>query len=97
MAYFHPWTLRQQDAEEDHVPFAGCLRNRSTWEEYLSTWLKGNVIFQESALYISNLQSSYRVRPRHPNDDARSDEDPSDEEFVLTEAALEKAMRSRWT
>ena len=26
MAYFHPWTLRKDDAQEDHVPFAGSLR-----------------------------------------------------------------------
>ena len=44
MSYFHPWTLRQEDAEENHVPFAGCLRNLSTWEGSLATWLDGNVI-----------------------------------------------------
>ena len=37
----------------------------------------------------------YRVRPRDPNDDARSDEDFSDEELVLTEAALEQALKTR--
>ena len=30
-----------------------------------------------------------------PNDDARSDEDFSDEEFVLTEAQLEQALKTR--
>ena len=39
--------------------------------------------------------SVYRARPRDPNDDARSDEDFSDEEFVSTEEALEQAMKSR--
>ena len=26
MAYFHPWTLKTDYAQEDHVPFAGRLR-----------------------------------------------------------------------
>ena len=37
----------------------------------------------------------YRVRPRDPNDDARFDEDFSDGEMVLTEEALEQAMKTR--
>ena len=27
MSYFHPWTLRQEDAEDNHVTFAGGLPN----------------------------------------------------------------------
>ena len=79
MAYFHPWTLRKDDAQEDHVPFAGSLRNCSTWEEYLASWLDGSVICKESARYICNVLSVHRVRLRDPNDGARSDEDFSDE------------------
>ena len=37
----------------------------------------------------------YRVRPCDPNDDARSDEDFSDEEFVLTEAQLAESLKIR--
>ena len=37
----------------------------------------------------------FRVRPRDPNDDARSDADFSDEGIVLTEAALEQALNTR--
>ena len=58
MTYFYPWTLRSQEADEDHVPVAGCLRNCLTWEEYLATWLDGNVISKESARYISNCLSA---------------------------------------
>ena len=58
-------------------------------------WLEGNVISQESARYISNFLSVYRVRSRDLNDDARSDEDFSDEELVLTEADLEQASKTR--
>ena len=39
--------------------------------------------------------SVYRVRSCDPNDDARSDEDFSDKEIVLTEAQLEQALKTR--
>ena len=37
----------------------------------------------------------YRVRPRDPNDDARSDEYFEDEKLTLDENLLERAMQSR--
>ena len=51
MSYFHPWTLRQEDAEDNQVPFAGCLRNLSTWEDDLATWLDG-MLYPKKAQYI---------------------------------------------
>ena len=96
MAYFHPWTLRADDEESDAVPFAGRLRgNDESWDTALRTWLDGNVLSCESVRYISNFLSVYRVRPRDPNEDARSDEDFSDEELVLNEDMLEQAMKTR--
>ena len=95
MTYFHPWTLRQQDVEEDHVPFAGCLRTSPTWETSLAMCLEDNVISQESVRCISKLLSISRARPRDPNDEARSDEDFSGEEPILTEADLEEALKTR--
>ena len=44
MSHFYPWTLRQEDAEDNHVSFAGCLRNLSAWEDDLAVWLDGNII-----------------------------------------------------
>ena len=61
MSCFHPWTLRQSDAEDDHVPFAGCLRKHATWEETLADWLNGNVVSQESATHVSNFLSVPRA------------------------------------
>ena len=61
----------------------------STWDTTLATWLYCNVISHVGAHYISHLRSVYGLRPHDPNDDARSDEDVSDEELVLTEADLE--------
>ena len=73
----------------------GVFRGLSTWEESLATWLDGNVISKERARYIRNVLSVYRVRPRDPSDDARSDEYFSNEEIVLTEVALEQALNIR--
>ena len=95
MSYFHLWTLRHEDAEDNHVLFAVCLQNLSTWEDYFATCLNGSVISKDSARYISSFLSVYRVRPCDPNADARSDEDFSDEEFVLTEAQSEEALKTR--
>ena len=96
MAYFHPWTLRADDEEGVAVPFAGRLRaSEESWDTALRTWLDGNVISCESVRYISNFLSVYRVRPRDPNEDARSDEDFSDEDLVLNEDMLEQAMTTR--
>ena len=33
MTYFHPWTLRSQDSDKDHVHFAGCLRKSDATRE----------------------------------------------------------------
>ena len=45
MAYFHPWTLRANDADDSVVPFAGNLRDRKDlWHCALSKWLNGNVV-----------------------------------------------------
>ena len=97
MAYFRPWTLRQGDADAAHVPHAGCLRDAAagSWEDSLSSWLDGNVISQESVRYISIFLSVYRVRPRDPNEDVRSDEDLSDQESEVREDDLEEALKTR--
>ena len=97
MAYFHPWTLRQTDAEANVEPHASELRGEefSSWRDALTTWLDGEVVSQESARYINNFLSVYRVRPRDPSDDLRSDEDVSDEELILDDADPEKVMETR--
>ena len=80
MTYFHPWTLRAPDEEDSVVPYAGHLRpSIATWEETLSMWLDGNVVSKASARYVSNFLCVYRVRPREPDEDERSDEDVDDE------------------
>ena len=46
MTYFHPWTLRHEDAD-DHVKYAGHLRGANqTWQDALEVWLDGNVLCQ---------------------------------------------------
>ena len=93
MAYFHPWTLRKSDAEGSAVPCAGNLRDREeSWQNALSTWLKGNVVSQESVRNINIFMSVYRIRPRDVDDDGLSDEYLDDDELELTEADLARAL-----
>ena len=95
MAYFHPWTTRENDGQSKHVPYAGNMRDleSGTWEESLKVWLNGNVISEESIRYISNFLCVYRVRPTDPSEDVRSDEDVSDEELQLTAEDLEEVLK----
>ena len=95
MAYFHPWTLRQQDAEDPFVPFAGKLRtDGNTWQEALATWLNGNVISEESVRYMNHFLSVYRVRPRDPSEDVLSDEDSLMRNVYRTGADLTRALKT---
>ena len=96
MAYFHPWTLRKDDGDDDIVPYAGKLRQQGlSWQDALSSWLSGNVVSHESVRYITNFMSVYRVRPRDVDEDVLSDEDFQDEELELTEDALAEALKTR--
>ena len=96
MAYFHPWTLRQQDEERSYVPYACSLRaSDSTWQDALSQWLDGRVISQESVHSAYQFLSVYCVRPREPSEDVLSDEDLGDEELVLEETCLAEASKTR--
>ena len=70
MAYVHPWTLRQEEAEQSVVSFAGCLKGEDqSWQGALAVWLDGEVIAEESMRYINNVLSVYRVRPCDPTED----------------------------
>ena len=96
MSYFHPWTLRESDADE-HVPFAGNLRKSGeSWDNALRTWLDGRVLTKESARHVGNFMSVYRVRPRDSTEEMQaSDEDVSDEELVLDVEDLEEVLQTR--
>ena len=96
MVYFRPWTLQPDYEEERFVPYAGRLRPLDkSWRDELEQWLYYGVLSEESARYINNFMSVYRVRPRDVSDDVVSDEDFSDEELVLTEKDLERALQTR--
>ena len=63
MCYFHPWTLRKNDAS-DCVKYAGALRaSDETWQDALQKWLEGHIICQEAKQYIGYFLSVHRVRP----------------------------------
>lgn len=96
LAYFRPWTLRQDDAE-DHVPFTGSMREpNSTWTDSFEAWINGNILCEESKRYLNNFWQVYRFRP--DNDDAgdmRSDEEISDEELEMSHDLLHEALTTR--
>ena len=96
LAYFHPWTLRLEDAEE-HVPHAGRLRRpKETWEEALATWLSGNILCGEAARYVGNSLSVCRVRPADDgSEQGNSDDMVSDEELHVSTGCLKEALVTR--
>ena len=96
MTYFHPWTLRQDFADK-HVVFAGDLRGEAaTWNAAMTAWLDGNVQTEESARYVGNFMSVYRVRPQDADGtEERSDEDVSDVELDVGFEQLDEALKSR--
>ena len=61
----------------------------------IEKWLHGNISSQDSLIYVGNCLSVYRVRPRDPEYDARSDEDFDDVKLELDEDMLKRAMQSR--
>ena len=96
MAYFHPWTLRIDDGDDNIVLYAARLRQQGrSWQDTLSYWLNGNVVSHESVRYITNVMSVYRVHPKDVDEDILSDEDFQDEELELTEADLADALKTR--
>eukprot|EP00959_Pyramimonas_sp_CCMP1952_P468990 9494179-Pyramimonas_sp.AAC.1 len=76
MSYFHPWTLRQSEAD-NHAAFAGALRRGSkTWAGAMVSRLDGEAQSEEAARHAGNFLSVHRVRPRDAEQEgARSDED----------------------
>ena len=97
MTYFHPWTLRKQDADED-VTYAGALRpNGQTWQEAMEEWFDGRVLCREAKQYVGNFLSIHRMRPRDDDldDDGNSQDIVSDEELEISRATLHDALITR--
>ena len=97
MAYFHPWTLRQQDAD-DFVPWAGSLRRQEeSWHEALKGWLEGNMLTLESARLLNNFLSVHRVRPQDDEESSggNSDDIAADEDLTVSNEGLATALKTR--
>lgn len=97
MSYFHPWTLRKDDADQS-VPHASSLRSTTqTWQEALMTWLDGNIVCEEAKKYVGNFLAVHRVRPRDEDDDedANSDDIGSDVELEVSHEHLQDALITR--
>ena len=96
MSYFHPWTLRVDDADS-HVKHASCLRAEDqNWQDALRFWLNGNVLCQEAKQYVGNFLSVHRMRPRDDDsDDGNSQDIVSDEELEISRSSLKDALTTR--
>ena len=90
MAYFHPWTLRQQDAD-DFVPWAGSLRRQEeSWQEALKGWLEGNVLTLEATRLVNNFLCVHRVRPQDDDESSCGNSDDiigDDEDLEISNEA----------
>ena len=98
MAYFEPWALRADDAD-DAVSYAGLLREtKRTWAESLSAWLEEGVLCEESQRYVvSNFMAVHRLRPVDGEDEPHSDDigDEDDEELEVSHEQLVEALETR--
>ncbi len=71
----------------------GC----ETWEAALTQWLNGNIICEESKLYVGNFISIHRLRPGEQDEDgmANPDDMVEDEEVYVSIDMLEEVLETR--
>ena len=92
MPYFHPFTLRREDASDD-VPYLGDLRGQhESWEQAMLSWFDGRVLCGESKRYIDNFLAVTRTSDKCSDDDENSDDLISDEELFVQPSELKDAL-----
>ena len=95
MTYFRPFTL-VSDVGDQHVPFLGLCKGRTSWHDAFTTWMDGQLLCEESRRYISSLLVVTRARTDHDaQDEQRSEDLASDEEFCGDKRSLETALETR--
>ena len=98
MTYFHPWTLREKEWSDQHVPTCHNLkRGCDAWDTALTEWLDGNIISEESRRYVSNFISIHRLRPGGDDGEglANPDDMVEDEHICVTTDSLEEVLETR--
>ena len=98
LAYFHPWTLREEEWSDEHVPRLRDLkRDCESWDTVLKEWLDGNIISEESRRYVGNFISMHRLRPGGGDDEglANPDDMIEDEPVYVTADRLEDVLETR--
>jgi len=60
-AYFRPWTLTREDANED-VPHVTDLRGPGRWRVSWKKWVEGGVLSDRLARYVTNFQAVHSLR-----------------------------------
>ena len=92
MAYFHPWTLLASCASEA-TPLAGALCGEAaSWTAALQAWLRRGAVCHAQHLYLQNFLNVTRARPIGRADASDDSESLTDEELVLPDELLEKAL-----
>ena len=93
MTYFHPFTLRPNDAS-NNVPHVCNLRQQhESWQDAVVDWFDGKVLCQEAKRYIDNFLCVTRARPGDAEDeDHNSDDICSDEELCVTKDMLDAVL-----
>ena len=96
LSYFHPWTLRANDADR-HVQYAGVLRGpNESWQDALRTLLEGNIVCREAQRFVRKCLAVHRMRPRDEDEaDCNRDDVVSDEELEVSRIALVDALATR--
>ena len=75
MAYLHPFTLRE-DVADENVPHVRHLRgSKETWEEALKDWFAEKVLCSESQRFIHNFFNVAQMRPDYIGEEGKHDED----------------------
>ena len=82
LTYFHPCTLKPNEAE-DHVPFLGHLcEGGKSWHASLLHWFDGRVLCLETKRYWDNFLAVTRTRPEDAVDE-QNGEVISDDELLV--------------
>ena len=95
LAYFHPFTVRE-DAADQSVPYLGCMKPSSgSWHEALLSWFSAGLLTHESQRYVQNFLNVTQCRPPSTQDLlGNSDDCISDEECDLSRSRLHTLLKT---
>jgi len=63
MAYFHPFTLLENESDDNCPELHALLKGADSWDSAMRKWLQGNVVSAESQRFIQNFLGVTQMRP----------------------------------